>query len=324
MKKLIGKIVAGLGVVALGLLIAGRRQSVDIAITPRSLGEDLDTYLAQQESQYDDIVPGAEKKIVWADTSGKKTPLSIVYLHGFSATRQETAPLSDSIAAQLGANLYYPRLTGHGRTTDAMGEPGVSDWLNDAIEAFEIGRQIGDRVILVGTSTGATLATWLAGEVDRNDLAAMVLLSPNFWPKAPGVGLVLWPGGRQLMRLLRGDYLEWEPYNELQARYWTTRYPSSAVVEMMQLVDMVNRMDLSLIETPLFVLYSPNDQVVDPAPIRTTFDRFGDPHKKIIALEEVGDRNNHVLAGDILSPDDTDPVASMIVSFLSGVGGIAD
>jgi hypothetical protein len=39
-------------------------------------------------------VPGAEKKIIWAGEAAQKTPLSIVYLHGFSATRQERAPQS--------------------------------------------------------------------------------------------------------------------------------------------------------------------------------------------------------------------------------------
>ena len=319
MKKFVGRLVAGMSVLVLGLMIAGRRQSVEVSIAPKTITNDLDSYLMQSESQYSDITPGAEKTIVWADSANMKTPFSIVYLHGFSATRQETAPLSDRIAASIGANLYYTRLSGHGRSDDAMGEPTVNDWLNDAMEAFEIGRQIGDKVILIGTSTGGTIATWLAGNVPHEDLASLILLSPNFWPKASGVGMVLWPGGRQLLNMIRGEYMEWEPSNEAQGKYWTTRYPSSAIVEMMQLVDLVDRMDLSAIQTPLLVLYSPNDQVVDPAPIETTFERFGSPARYIEALEEVGDRNDHVLAGDILSPDDTDRVAKMILKFLFDV-----
>ncbi|MDD4273595.1 MAG: hypothetical protein PHG14_07705 [Desulfobacter postgatei] len=38
-----------------------------------------------------------------------------VYIHGFSATRKETAPLSDLVAKTLNANLFYTRLSGHGR-----------------------------------------------------------------------------------------------------------------------------------------------------------------------------------------------------------------
>ena len=316
MKKLIGRLIAGLSVVAIGLMIAGRRQTVEVNVRPRIVSGDLDAELARAEARFDDIIPGAEKKIVWADSSRRKTPYSIVYLHGFSATRQETAPLSDRIAAALGANLYYTRLSGHGRTTDAMGEPHAEDWLDDAMEAYDIGRQIGERVILIGTSTGATLATWLAGTVDPDTLAAVVLLSPNFWPQAAGIGLVLWPGGRQLLHLLRGDYIEWEPSNEAHGTYWTNRYPSSSIVEMMRLVDLVDRMDLQAIKTPLLVAYCPKDQVVDPAATRATFERFGGEPKHLVEVDDVGDPKCHVLAGDILSPDDTDRVAAILLDFL--------
>jgi esterase/lipase len=64
---------------------------------------------------------------VWANPDKTKTPCAIVYLHGFSATRQETAPLSDLVAAQLGAYLYYTRLAGHGRGGEAMAEPYAND-----------------------------------------------------------------------------------------------------------------------------------------------------------------------------------------------------
>lgn len=33
---------------------------------PPDLPEDLDRYIALQERRFDDIVPGTEKKIVWA------------------------------------------------------------------------------------------------------------------------------------------------------------------------------------------------------------------------------------------------------------------
>lgn len=111
------------------------------------------------------LVPGAEKTIIWANDSREKTPLSIIYLHGFSATCRETAPVFDRVAEKLGANLFYTRLTGHGRDSEAMGEVTLNAFLNDAMEAWEIGRTIGEEVIIVGTSTGAL---WLRGFVPRS------------------------------------------------------------------------------------------------------------------------------------------------------------
>jgi hypothetical protein len=72
------------------LFLAGPRVPIDQRIRPITLPDDLDNYLAASEARFTDIRPGTEKTIVWANPSEKdKTPVSIVYLHGFSATRQE-------------------------------------------------------------------------------------------------------------------------------------------------------------------------------------------------------------------------------------------
>jgi len=58
------------------------------------------------------LVPDTESRIVWANGEAR-TPWAVVTLHGFSATRQETAPLAETVASLLNANLYEVRLTGH-------------------------------------------------------------------------------------------------------------------------------------------------------------------------------------------------------------------
>ena len=44
----------------------------------------------------------------------KKTKYSVVYLHGFTASGKEGDPVHKIIAKAFGANLYVPRLHGHG------------------------------------------------------------------------------------------------------------------------------------------------------------------------------------------------------------------
>ena len=63
----------------------------------------------------------------------------------------------DIVAGAVDANLFYTRLQGHGRSGKAMGEATVEGWINDLAEAEAIGRRIGERMVLVGTSTGGTL-----------------------------------------------------------------------------------------------------------------------------------------------------------------------
>jgi len=64
------------------------------------------------------------------------------------------------------------------------------------------------------------------------------------------------------------------------------------------------------------VLLSPNDTVVSPAATKQAYEQIDAPHKALIEIEDAGDPSNHVLAGDILSPDSTDAVAAMIVDFV--------
>ncbi len=304
-------------IVIIALFLAGPTAKIDARLKPLTLPEDLDQYLKQTEARFSDIVPGTEKTIIWADAAKTRTPLSIVYLHGYSATRQETAPLSDQIAARLGANLFYTRLTGHGRSGAAMAEATVNDWLNDTIEAFEIGRRLGDKVIVIGTSTGGTLATWLAEQPNTEAVAAYVFISPNYGPIERMSEVLAWPWGEQLAPLFIGPEFSWAPANAQQARYWTHRYPSKALVPMMSLVKFVRESGLENIHTPVLVIYSPNDKVINVQKIEQAFAQLGARVKAIEPVTRNVNQLNHVLAGDILAPENTASVANLIVDFLS-------
>ena len=148
------------GIVA---FLTGPRVPVDTSVTfdAASLGTDLDAYLVKREANTPNLRAGLGREIIWAFPSSKaKTPISIVYVHGFSASKGEVRPLPDLVAKALGANLYYTRLTGHGQDGAAMATATVNDWVNDYAEAMAIGRAIGEKVIVMGTSTGGGLITW--------------------------------------------------------------------------------------------------------------------------------------------------------------------
>jgi esterase/lipase len=88
---------------------------------------------------------------------------------------------------------------------------------------------------------------------------------------------------------------------------------------MMGLVKLVRESSLEQIKKPLLVIYSPNDQVVDPQATERVFPRFGSAVKKIVARPESENPEHHVLAGDILAPGDTDSIASIILEFIAQV-----
>lgn len=295
-------------------------RAIDHRALAPELPENLDRWLADSEARVataQGIVAGAEKRIRWIDDATRQaTPLAVVYLHGFSATRQEVAPLGERLADALGANLFETRLSGHGLLRDALTDVRAEQWLDDATEALAVGASIGERVIVVGTSTGATLALAIADHPVFANVAGVILISPNFAPKDSAAEILTWPGGPQLASMLVGETRSWTAANELQARYWTTTYPMAAAIEMMRLVKFTrNKLPLTLAQ-PLLTLYSPNDQVIDTERLESALARIDSPRMKIVRVPASGDPSNHVLAGDILAAENNAAVLAHMLEFL--------
>jgi esterase/lipase len=287
-----------------------------------SAPDEVEAYLAARERREPGITPGAERAVRWAGGMPARTPLALVYLHGYSATRQEVFPLAERVAASLGANLLLTRLTGHGRDGAAMLEGSVAAWQQDALEALAIGRVIGGRVVLLSTSTGGTLSTWLASRQADETLAALVMISPNFAARDRTLYLLDWPLlGPALLGYFGDDYRSWMPLNARQARYWTWSYPYRALPELVRLMKGVEAIDKSTIRVPTLMIYSPRDQVIDPAAVVRAFADWGGERKRLVAFDHSSDPSQHVLAGDILSPGSTDELARLISDYLSRLPG---
>ena len=65
---------------------------------PKFIGSNINEYLKKTEEQFLDIKEGVAKKVIWANETNKKTPIAIVYIHGFTASSKEVRPLPDKIA----------------------------------------------------------------------------------------------------------------------------------------------------------------------------------------------------------------------------------
>ena len=280
----------------------------------------LSDWIQQSESAFADIKPGNAKGILWAATPGQRTRWSVVYIHGFSASRLETAPLAETVASQLGANVFYTRLTGHGRSNgDAMGEATPQDWMADTLEAVQIGQTLGERVLLISCSTGGTLATWLGTSADAARVAAHVFVSPNFGPKDKRSEIVNMPWGQKIALLVQGQNRSWIPESSQEANAWTASYPTKALFPMMALVKSVRDSDLSLFQTPVLLLYSERDETVDTSETKSAFTRLGSARKSIEPVGYSKSKGQHVLAGAIKDPDAVAPMSDAIVQWLKSL-----
>ncbi|WP_224813976.1 carboxylesterase [Hasllibacter sp. MH4015] len=320
--KFIGRVL--LGLIALGLIFwfVAPREAVERGAVEMPDLSDPDGWLSERETQYGDITEGTQARVVWAGEAGMPTPTVVLYLHGFSATSEEIRPVPDRVAEQLGANLIFARLPGHGRDGTAMAEPRAGDWVDEVATMLHLARGIGEDVVVMGTSTGATLATWAATDAEMaDDVAAMVLISPNFVLANPAGGLLELPLARLWVPFVAGAERSFEPINDDHGAYWTTTYPTEATVTLGTLLRETRARDHSGVTIPALFLFSDADQVISAQAARDFAEGWGGPATLIpVAVpEEGGDPFNHVISGDILSPALTDRTVEDVTDWLRDV-----
>lgn len=285
-----------------------------IKYNPQDLSFFSDQYLADQEAPFQDLKPEVRKRVIWAHADKSMTEISLVYIHGFSATSAEISPVMESLAEKMKANLYFARLEGHGLDGVSLGKASPQKWLDESVEAFEIGKKLGKKVILVGTSTGATLALAVALHNPEN-VAGLVMISPNFRPNAWATLLFTGPLGKFWVKTLAGSERSWTPRNPEVMKYWTTRYDSEAIVTMMEDLKFVNALKFEDLKVPLRVLYTEKDEVVNVSLIKSSYERLGSPDKELISVPS----NDHVLAGKYQSPETTDWVIERLLPFIQKI-----
>ena len=286
-----------------------------------AIGHDVDAYLAAEESRFSDIRDGLQKQVVWSfPESRAKTPFSIVYVHGFSASLGEIRPVPDIVAERFGANIFYTRLAGHGRSGDAMLDGSVNGWVNDVAEAIEIGRRIGDTVILMATSTGGALSAWATAQPQlAKGIAGLAVISPNFALKDGNAFVLSMPWGGTIAELVVGKERSFETMNDAHAALWTWKYPTRALLPMKAAVDLAGERRYSAVTIPALFIFDPADQVVDETVTQQIMERWGGPTTYFEPAGN-GDPSHHVVAGDAISPSTTQPAADAITNWLEGLG----
>jgi len=304
--------------VAAGALLLGPRERIERGAPVSLDGRGVAEVLAAREAAVGGITPGTQARVIWAGEPEAETPLSILYLHGFSATSEEIRPVPDRVAAALGANLIFARLTGHGRDGAALAAARAGDWVDDTALFLDLARAVGERVLIIGTSTGGTLAAYAATDADMaRDVAGVVMLSPNFRVANPAAILTEMGFARQIVPRLAGAERAFTPLNDRQARFWTTRYGTDALTSLGTLMRETRERDFAAAGVPVLALFSDLDRVVSAIATREALLSWGGPVTlaPLDLPQEGADPSRHVIAGDILSPAMTAPVTERILDW---------
>ena len=250
------------------------------------------------------VRPGNEAKIIWAnDSTHAQTEYVLLYLHGFSASRMEGYPVNEDFPKRFGCNAYLSRLASHGLITDNPLIDMTPDRLYEsAKQALVIAGQLGQKVIIMGTSTGGTLALKLAADFP-DMVSGLILYSPNIKIKSKASILLSKPWGLQVARLnFGGDFRESkeDPSSE-PCKYWYCRYRAEGPVYLQQLIDAtMKKVIFAKVKCPLFMGYyfkdkQHQDQTVDVKAALEMFQQVSTPEteKRAQAFPEAG---GHVIA----------------------------
>lgn len=285
--------------------------------------EDLDGYVQNIES-LNKIKPGNAAEIIWADSINKQqTEYAVVYLHGFSASKTEGNPVHLNLAKSLNANLYLARLADHGVDTVAPMQFLTADRLWESSKlAYAIGKKLGKKVILVGTSTGGTAALKLAATYP--EISSLILLSPNVAIKDRNAWLLNDPWGLQIARtVLRSDERKVDGRTEEYKKYWYTNYRIESLVELQEFVEStMNKAVFEKVKQPILMLYYYKNELEQDPVVRVDamlkmFEELGTSEdlKRKIAIPNAG---NHVL-GSYITSKDLPSVETAINNFVGNV-----
>jgi pimeloyl-ACP methyl ester carboxylesterase len=268
----------------------------------------IEEYVAHLESA-EKVKPGNEAKIIWAnDSIHAQTAYVLLYLHGFSACRMEGFPVNEDFPKRYGCNAYLARLASHGLISEnPLIDMTPYRLYESAKQALVIARQLGPKVIIMGTSTGGTLALKLAADFPEM-VSGLILFSPNVRIKQKASVLLSKPWGLQIARLnFGGDFrVSKEDPSSEGCKYWNCRYRAEATVYLQQLIDvMMNDEVFTKVKCPLFMGYyykdeQHQDETVEVKAELRMFRQVGTPDatKRAQAFPEAG---SHVIACSLTS-----------------------
>ena len=281
----------------------------------------LELYIKNNEAQHK-IKPDNEARIIWANNSLKqKTEYAIVYLHGFSASQAEGDPIHKNIAKKFCCNLYLSRLAEHGiDTVDALINLTADKYWESAKQALAIGKQLGKKVVLMGTSTGGTSALQLAAAYP-NDVAALILMSPNIALNDPNAWLLNNHWGLQMLHFIKkSDYFTDKDNRPVNKQYWNWQYRIEAVVALEEMLETtMNKETFEKVKQPVELLYFYKDELHQDSRVKVSamldmYNELGvaDSLKRKQAMPETG---SHII-GSYIQSHDVEGVQKEIEKFM--------
>lgn len=288
----------------------------------------LEAYIAQKESAYK-LKEGTQARIIWnGDSTQRETEYALVYLHGFRASHPEGDPVHKTIARYFGYNLYLSRLEEHGIDTKyPLLHLTEEKLLRSARFAIETGKRLGKKIVLMGTSTGGSLALYLASHPDfKHHINSVILYSPLIRFYGIKEQLLMYPVSRKALGIIPGKkyLIESGPTTYAEDRIWNNCYTVAGALALGSFIQhWMNKEVFQKVQCPVFIGYyyknrSERDKVISISAIQNMAKnlRTRTEHIKMTNFPEA---QNHVICSSLVSKS-VDNVVSRTQSFLKDLG----
>ena len=289
-------------------------------------GDKLEKIITERERHVENIKPDNEAQFFWADSTKSKTEYAIVYLHGFSASHYEGFPTHINIAKRYGMNLFLSRLANHGISgVESMNDLTADKLADSAMEAIAIGKQMGEKVILMGCSTGGTVG--LMAMAHDPTIEGAILYSPNIELANPASILIRKPFGKKLAAMIEGrDHHQIGSLNKLK-KYWTNRYRFHGIQVLLDLMaqTMTPKTFQKITQPVLSLTYyedeTHQDKVISVEAVEEMMNQIGTPSSKK-TFKKLPSVKAHVMSCELQSSD-LEVVFEETVDFIENVMKIA-
>lgn len=268
---------------------------------------EIERFIQDRESKLK-LKTDNQSRIVWAsDSLKKKTNYCLLYLHGFAASWFEGNPVHTDFASKFGMNLYIPLLASHGiESEEPLLDMTPERLYESAKEALVIAHKLGEKVILMGTSTGGTLSLKLAADFPEL-VDGLILLSPNVAINDPAAFLLSKPWGLQIARYVKkGNYRISETKYPEEEQYWICKQRLESAVYLQQLLEAtMTKPTFAKVKQPVFMGYYYKDEANQDPVVRVgaalkMFDQLGTP-ENLKQKEAFAEAGNHVIGCKLLS-----------------------
>lgn len=324
----------GLGAMALVFLAFFVYDPLHYTYTEKTLAPTFEEFYAArlEASKIAGVRPGTEERLL--RIAPGQTDWAILYIHGFGASRGEGEIIVDQLAKKWHANTYYMRLPGHITTTEDHATHTYTEYLDSAEETLRMMPQLGKHILIIGTSTGGTLATHLAAQHPER-VQALILASPFFEFKTASAILFQIPGGLTLGKLVLGEDRNagWDDprkHPEYE-KHWLIEQKLDALGNLNDLRAYVaHKNTYQKITAPVMMLYyykdeEHQDNVIDIKAALEAFHQFGtlksndltikpNPLNRAVAVAD----GNHILLSEFVRTD-KDFIIAEINRFLAKV-----